>query len=198
MRIVCFEPKLFKDYKNGWSSEEVWKVYYKHWGLLDNKTYDQIQIFTNLFKDKGDRIKEVDNYIAAQISSRFIIKQEEIDELYLEFSDDIEKWKKLQKESNLFYNSVCEFVVKTPFQEKYIRCSVLLGKSESIQTINLKWFFEVQWLKVKCFYLNIKLKQYYKKHPFKYYKNYYHGIEKDRIKLFQNISVTLSNYFKIK
>lgn len=194
MKIICFKPQLSKYWKNGWSSEEIWSVNYTHYGIISDELYSQIQVFQSLFKPKP-RAKETEQYIASQVNINNVITEEQLNIVKVLYKEDIEKWQKLQKESNLFFNTVCEFIVMNLLKNRYIRCVVYLGE-ERLKLISIKWFIEVQILRIKCIYNNFQLRKYYKRHPFKYYENYYPGIEKDRKAFFQMLSVTLSKIFK--
>jgi hypothetical protein len=190
MKIICFKPSLHKWWKNGWSSEEVWKVNNSHWGFISNDFYKKLQIFQHLFTGK---LTEADRYIVSQVRSDMPLTEEENAIMHSIYKDDIEAWKNLQEGSGLFYNTVCEFIAQKPgiFSKKYIRCACYMGR-ETVQVINFKWIKELSLLKIKCWYSNYQLKKYYKLHPFKYYQSYYPGIEKDKKKFFQHLSVTLS------
>jgi len=199
-KIICFVPQLSKYWKNGWSSEEVWNVNYKHYGVVEDDFWEKIKIFQNLFKNKDEsKLTESEKLAVKYISTQILINSAELTEVQLNavkklYQKDMDQWKELQK-VNFGWSTVSEFMAKKLFSKIYIRCDVYMGE-ESVQLINFKWFFKVQFLKLKCIWRNYQLKQYYKKHPFKYYENYYPGIAKDRAMMFQSIGKTLAPYLR--
>ena len=129
MKIICFKPHLDKYWKNGWSSEEVWSVRNKHWGIIDNKFYQQILIFQNLFKNKDvTKLNEIETYIASQITSHVTCTEEQLEVVKKMYDKDIKSWQKLQSESNMFYNQVCEFIAEKPYSNRTIRCCCVMGE----------------------------------------------------------------------
>lgn len=163
MKVICFEPRLYKDWANGYTSEERWRVIQSHWGIIDTKFYKQIKQFEGLFTNEPK--PTADEYIKSVVRVDCPISKETLNYAMLLYRDDIIAWELLREDTGNFYNTVTEFVAKKPFRDKWIRCACFMGR-DTVKTVSLKWFVKMQWLKLKCKVLNYKLKQHYKMHPF--------------------------------
>jgi hypothetical protein len=164
MKIICFKPKLYKNWKNGHSSEQVWNVMNTHWGIVSDDFYEQIQTFQDLFSKGKIYLTEIDAYLQTQIRIGYTLTDEDMNYIKSLHKEDIDTWDKLRENYGGFSNTICEFLAKKPFVNKFIRCACRMGQND-VQTISLKWWLSVQWLQIKKVYLNLKLKQYYKVHP---------------------------------
>lgn len=191
MKLIAIEPKIDKYWRNVWSSEERWTVRYKNsWGFIEDDFYDKIIVFQSLFRDK-ERVKAVEDYIASQVNIYVVCNDVQLEIARRHFGKDMDAWTKLQSESNMFYNTVNEFIAEKPFSGRYIRMFTILGE-DTVKLLTLGTILRHIRTRIVCRYKNWKLEQYYKKYPFKYYKSYYPGIEEDRKRFFHNLSVTLS------
>lgn len=193
-KLICREPQIIKYWKNGWSSEEQWSVQYKRcWGYIDDKFFDQINIFQNLFQNKDKQKKLLEKGIAGEVTSFVVLTEEEKNFLMQVYKEDFDNWHELQASYSGFMNTCCEFIAERPISKRGVRMACYLGE-QHIKPMTLGYIWRNFSFRVICVYRNFKLKLYYKKHPFKYYKNYYPGIEKQRKALSQLLSAT---FYKI-
>lgn len=56
-KLICFKPILYKYWKNGWSSEEEWVIKNTHWGVIEDKLYNDIREFESLQENEEDMLK---------------------------------------------------------------------------------------------------------------------------------------------
>lgn len=129
------------------------------------------------------------------VTKQFLEEIRKFERLSLKTMEDVEKWNTLVKLNSCFSNTAAEFVSFNTSKTGYIRCACYLGE-KTVEEWNLRWWFNLKRLQIKCFYLNLKLKIGYIKKPFRYYEGYYPEIKKDRMRMFQEISNTLSKVFK--